>query len=620
MEAAAEQFHVYLPVRVSRPAICRRFTTCSCSSGKDRLGKWPGAPPMSPRSGTVGLVCGSIAMVMTTHRQLAGYARVSSERQVQARTIESQRAAIQERIAHDGHSLLPGWLFVDDGYSGDTLERPALEALRDKIAAGEIDRLYLHSPDRLARRYAYQVLLLEEFHRAGVEVVFLNHHPDPSPEGELLLQVQGVIAEYERAKIMERCRRGRRQHARMGDVAVFSRAPFGYAYIEKKSHGVAAFQIHPQQSQTVRLIYRWFVREGMPLARIARRLNQERIPTHSGKALWATNTVWNVLRNPAYMGKARFGRTRVGPRTPRPRPIKRGSEHPRRRLSSHPTSPEEQIEMAVPAIICEEDFTLAQEKLQANRRRCRAGPDGPRHLLQGLLVCRQCGRTLVHHPCGHRGGRRYYYYRCTGLDTHRFGGTRLCQSHAIRSDALEHTVWQDVQALLADPQRLKRAFERRAAGAEDSTPDAVPAEKLVERLEQGLARLIDVYADGLITKEEFEARSTHTRQRTTTLRAELRQTRAEQSARHAAQAACECFETFAEKIRAGIGVEDFATRIKIIRLLVKEISVSNDEITIVYKVYPDPFEGAPAEGLLQHYPRQLGVEVRLRLRRPVPPC
>ena len=147
-------------------------------------------------------------------QEIAAYARVSSEKQAQQRTIESQIAAIQERVAQDGYQLRPERRFVDDGYTGEVLRRPALEALRDQVAAAAIERLYIHSPDRLARRYAHQVLLMEEFQRAGVEVVFLNHACDESPEGELLLQIQGVIAEYERAKMLERCRRGRKQHAR----------------------------------------------------------------------------------------------------------------------------------------------------------------------------------------------------------------------------------------------------------------------------------------------------------------------------------------------------------------------------------------------------------------------
>jgi site-specific DNA recombinase len=156
------------------------------------------------------------------------YARVSSEQQAQEHTIASQVAALRARVADDGLVLPVEREFLDDGYSGATLVRPALERVRDLIAAGSIDRLYVHAPDRLARRYAYQALLLDEFQAGGIEVVFLNRALGQSPEDELLLQVQGMMAEYERAKILERSRRGKRHGAQTGVVSVLSGAPYGY--------------------------------------------------------------------------------------------------------------------------------------------------------------------------------------------------------------------------------------------------------------------------------------------------------------------------------------------------------------------------------------------------------
>src|SRR4051812_11669627 len=150
------------------------------------------------------------------------YARVSSEHQAEGGTVASQIAALEARLAQDGLQVTPDHRFVDDGYSGSTLKRPALERLRDAVASGLVDRLYVHSPDRLARRYAYQVLLIDEFRRSGVEVVLLNRPLGQSPEDDLLLQAQGMIAEYERAKILERSRRGKRHAAHAGSVSVLA--------------------------------------------------------------------------------------------------------------------------------------------------------------------------------------------------------------------------------------------------------------------------------------------------------------------------------------------------------------------------------------------------------------
>src|SRR6266853_3104017 len=161
------------------------------------------------------------------------YARVSSDQQAEAHTIGSQVAALRARVAEDGLVVPAEREFLDDGFSGATLVRPGLERLRDLAAEGVIDRVYVHSPDRLARKYAYQALLLDEFQAAGVQVVFLNRALGQSPEDELLLQVQGVLAEYERAKILERCRRGRRFSARCGQISAISHAPYGYRYVTK---------------------------------------------------------------------------------------------------------------------------------------------------------------------------------------------------------------------------------------------------------------------------------------------------------------------------------------------------------------------------------------------------
>ena len=119
----------------------------------------------------------------------AVYARVSYEQRADESTIASQLEALEARVAADGLALLPEHRFADDGYSGATLVRPALERLRDLAASGTLDRVYVHSPDRLARRYAYQVLLVDELRRAGVEIVFLNRQIGVSPEDDLLLQV-----------------------------------------------------------------------------------------------------------------------------------------------------------------------------------------------------------------------------------------------------------------------------------------------------------------------------------------------------------------------------------------------------------------------------------------------
>lgn len=228
------------------------------------------------------------------------YARVSSEQQADAHTVASHVAALQERVATDGLALPEGMQCLDEGYSGATLVRPALERLRDLVAAGVVDRLSVHSPDRLARKYAYQVLLVDEFQRMGVDVMFLNREIGRSPEDDLLLQVQGMMAEYERAKIVERHRRGTLHAARSGVVNALSGAPYGYRYVAKHAGGgQARDDIVPEEARVVQHVFAWVGGERLTIGEVCRRLTQAGEVTRTGKTVWDRSVVWGMLKHPA---------------------------------------------------------------------------------------------------------------------------------------------------------------------------------------------------------------------------------------------------------------------------------------------------------------------------------
>jgi site-specific DNA recombinase len=415
-------------------------------------------------------------MTQSTARA-AIYARVSSQQQAEANTIASQVEALVARVRDDSFLLEDAFRFLDDGYSGGTLLRPALERLRDQAAAGMIDRLYVHSPDRLARNYAHQVLLIDELRRAGVEIeiAFLNRPIGTSPEEDLLLQVQGMVAEYERAKILERSRRGKRHAARSGSVNVLCGAPYGYRYVGKYAgSGQARYEIDEVQARIVRKIFAWVGVERCSIGEVCRRLKAEQIPSPKGKAYWDRTSVWGMLKNPAYKGQAQFGKTRVGPARPRLRAQRGKSAQPRRSQSVCDTSDEERIGIAVPALVDEGLFASVGEQLQENRRRCRTGIRGARYLLQGLVVCGTCGYAYYGKPLSRSArkgkARDYAYYRCVGTDAYRFGGQRVCSNGQCRTDVLDRTVWDDAAALLADPERVRREYEARQSGKRSKGP------------------------------------------------------------------------------------------------------------------------------------------------------
>src|SRR5438309_3609608 len=203
------------------------------------------------------------------NKPAAIYARVSSDRQKENHTIASQTAALVEYAQTHGYSVPPEWVFQDESYSGAILVRPGLEALRDLAAEGQITAALVYSPDRLSRKYAYQVLLSEELSRSGVELIFLKSPAGATPEDQLLVQFQGMIAEYERAQIAERSRRGKRHKAQQGVVNVLSGAPYGYRYVKKSDHAEAYYEVIEAEAEIVRMIFENYTSQGLSLGAIA---------------------------------------------------------------------------------------------------------------------------------------------------------------------------------------------------------------------------------------------------------------------------------------------------------------------------------------------------------------
>ena len=297
------------------------------------------------------------------------YARVSSAQQRDEQTIASQTAALLEHAAAQGLEVPQEWVFEDEGYSGATLVRPALERLRDLAAQVGVDVLLCYAPDRLARKYAYQALLIEELARAGTEVRFLKGPKSDSPEDALLVQFQGMIAEYERAQIGERTRRGKAHRARAGTINVLSGAPYGYRYVRKSEHAESHYEVMEPEASTVREVYHRYVEDHLSIGDLTRWLTEQGVPTATGKSRWDRSTIWAMLRNPAYAGRAAFAKTTMTERRPAvTRRLRLQGRAVPRRTARRDRPREEWIEIPVPALISEETFSAAGRRLEDNKR------------------------------------------------------------------------------------------------------------------------------------------------------------------------------------------------------------------------------------------------------------
>ena len=523
------------------------------------------------------------------------YARVSSDRQRREQTIASQTAALRELAA--GRELLvpEDLVFEDEGVSGAVLRRPQLERLRDLAVEGRFEVLLCHAPDRLARRYAYQVLLLEEFQRAGIEVIFAKE-PERSgtPEDELLRQFQGMIAEYERAQIAERCRRGKLHRARAGAVSVLARAPYGYRYVKKSEHADALYEIDESEAPVVREIFRRYVEDGESIAQVARWLSEQEVPTRTGKTGWNNATIWGMLRNPAYAGQAAYGKTHATGAPVRETRHARQRGQRSARVSRERVSADEWKRIAVPALVTVEQFALVQRQLERNGRLSPRNTRRP-SLLQGILVCRECGYAYYRCSTRSKNGILREYYRCSGTDGHRRPEGRVCENRPVRLPEIDELVWTRVLGLLDDPTLIQTEIDRRLQtlrAAHPATARRDALERDLTRAQHALRRLIDGYQEQLVTLDELRARTPELRKREATLQAQLDALDAEL---HDAETYLKLTETLdAFRARLSTSAENLTVeqRQHIIRLVVREVLIGEDNVTIRHSI-PVPTRDQP---------------------------
>jgi site-specific DNA recombinase len=530
------------------------------------------------------------------NKPAAIYARVSSDRQKENHTIASQTAALIEYAQKNGYAVPAEWIFQDEGYSGAVLVRPGLEALRDLAAEGQIAAALVYSPDRLSRKYAYQVLLSEEFSRCGVELIFLKSPAGATPEDQLLVQFQGMIAEYERAQIAERCRRGKKHMAHQGGVNVLSGAPYGYRYVRKSETSAAFYEVIEAEAKVVRIVFEIYTQQGLSINAIARLLNERRIVTRTGKGRWERSTVWGMLRNPAYRGTACYGKTEIRPRQRVTRPLRQRKALPSRDVGGHERPRAEWIEVRVPALVSEEIFALAQEQLEKNKRHSPRRTVEP-SLLQGMLICEQCGYAL-YRSSARTSKHLLYYYRCLGSDGYRRLRGPVCTNRPIRQDYLDQFVWTEIIRLLEDPGLIQSEIDRRREAARNADPLRKRQEELRReqvRIEKNSERLVTAYQEGLVTLPQLRQRMPALQKQAQAVGSELQslQMAAVDQAKYLQLA--ESLGGFRTKLRSRADTLDIAARQQILRLVVKEVLIGVETITVRHSI-PIPQSGPGSDG------------------------
>jgi site-specific DNA recombinase len=513
----------------------------------------------------------------------AVYARVSTTRQAQAQTIEQQLDRLRAAVAGRGWELDDQHVYRDDGYSGASLGRPGLDRLRDHAALAELDVVMVAAPDRLARNYVHQVLLIDELAGYGCRVEFLDRPMSQDPHDQLLLQIRGAVAEYERTLITERMRRGRQARLRAGTLLPWTRAPFGYRLDPDRPRDAAAIRVEPAEAVLVAQLFDWYLEPQATLYQLAARLADLGVSTPTGKPRWNVASVRGILRNPAYAGRALTNRTRVTPARRR-----KSALQPAGRGVSHAPRPEQDwIEVPVPPVVSAETFARVQAKLDTNQQ---GAARNTRHeyLLRALVSCGACRLACT----GRQTGAGYRYYLCRGRTAplHAVEGRR-CTARYIPAGQLDELVWADLCALLTDPAHVARALDRAHGGAwlpQELQARQAAIGQALSQLDRQQQRLLEAYLAEVIGLAEFQRKREELDRRHAALAAQQRQLDAAAGQRLELQAVADGIEAFCQAIRAGLAAATFKQRRQLAELLIDRVIVTDDQVEIRYVLPTSP--------------------------------
>jgi len=512
------------------------------------------------------------------------YARVSTSNQTQAQSIEPQierlKAAVQERNA----PLDERHIFRDDGWSGASLNRPGLDGLRDAVRAGEIDKVLITAPDRLARNYVHQMILLEEFAHYACEVEFLDRPMSDDPHDKLVLQIRGAVAEYERELITDRMRRGRQAKYRAGVLLPWTKPMYGYVWGVDNPRDPAQARLEDYQAHVIQDIFSLYTTGGLSLGGLAKYLQQQGIPTPSGNPIWSACTIRAILRQVAYTGQVYAHRYQY-----RAARVRRSATHPlgKPHQTMQELPPEDWIFVAhIPPIISQEVFDLAQARLAQNKGFARRNNKANQYLLRALVSCGHCQAACT---CRALDKGRYRYYICNGKGK-AFHSRRLdkCPARYAPADQLDDLVWQDLCELLRQPDLITQALQRAHAGLwlpQELQARRTALQQSAAQLEKQLDRLTQAYLSAIMPLPEYQRRRHDLTVKIQSLAQQQSQLEAQVDHQREIAALTTSLEDFCSRVRLGLDNATFEQKRQLVELLIDRVIITDDAVEIRY-VFP----------------------------------
>jgi len=448
------------------------------------------------------------------------YARVSTGNQEVQETIGSQLDEVKGRIETDGNILPQDNIFSDDGWTGEMLQRPGLDAMRDAVHSGRFEVLYVYDRGRLSRMFFHQEIILEELEDRGIKFVSLHDINALTPEEHVLQSMQGVFAQYERIKIAERFRRGKLYKARMGTI-INGQAPYGYTYIPKNGDQSARIIINEEEARVVRMIFNWVGVECVSLREVIRRLKHLGIPPRKGKRdVWTKGPLVRLLERRTYFdGLVYYNKTEA---IVARKPTKNTKYKKIKRTSRKARPVGDWISFNVPKLIVEEWLFEKVQKALANNKLYASKNKKYDYLLTGLVYC-ECGRRRTGDTSNQSG---HHYYRCTDRILS-FPEIAECKASGVNAAVLDGLFWLKLREFLGDPVELRKRAEEWLGDKVSLDTSSQSEKQMLIRESEGLKeeglRYAKAYGAGALAFEQFRELSEEIKKKDRSIQTQIKE-------------------------------------------------------------------------------------------------
>lgn len=501
--------------------------------------------------------------------KIALYARVSSETQAKEGTIQSQIEALRDYATTNQLEIVEECL--DDGYSGTTLDRPGLDRVRDLAMAGSIEGVLILAPDRLSRKQANQIILMEEFKKRNVLLIFTNQTYNDTPEDNLTLQIQGAVAEYERVKILDRMRRGMIHAVKKGQLG--NHPPFGYRYVPKTKTSVGHWEVIPEEAKNIQLIYDWYINEKLRGATITKRLNHEGIPSRTTQ--WQQRQVYAILTNEAYAGTAYVFKSRAveQKRTPKSKVYRKFKNHGKVKRSR-----EEWMGIAITPIIDIETWQKAQALLKQNAKQSRRNNNVHEYLLRGLVVCGLCGSMASGYV-----SNKSTYYSCGAKRNKNIRSKPHDEAIQINHESFDEKVWSGLTELLDNPENLKSQLEKRLQTKQEKSLPSLSTKELdreLMQLSKQEKRILDAYREEVISLDDLKEQKEQISKQRRVIEGKKKAVLSRQESLGQPQITMDRLGDVSARFQRVMAKANFEKREKLVNLLVTSVTLYTNKATV----------------------------------------